>query len=204
MKDEFNEFLREIRPANSDELMRKFDQYLSLLIEENRKVNLFSRQTDIKNFRNLHFLDSLLPLKLIDFSNKTILDLGTGGGLPGIPISIVNPLSSMYLLDSRFKKINSLKKIIKSLDLKRCFTIVSRLEEMDDVWEDFFDIIVCRSVKILPKFKKTMFKILKEKGKIILYKSRKTDDVQQFEDYQIHNFEIPAIGSRKIIVIGKQ
>ncbi|RLC56550.1 MAG: 16S rRNA (guanine(527)-N(7))-methyltransferase RsmG, partial [Candidatus Cloacimonadota bacterium] len=128
-------------------------------------------------------------------------DFGTGGGLPGIPLNIVYPSSEIYLLDSTHKKINAVKDIIKILDLPSCFTIVSRLEDLESSWFGSFDIIVCRSVKILPKYKSVLFKLIKNNGKIILYKSKLMDDIGQFKKYQIHDVSHPAIGKRKIIVI---
>ena len=183
-KEIFRNYLKKISKEGKIELFQKYHQFL---LEENAIVNLVSRKTVPEDFWTIHFLDSILPINHFDFSNKKILDFGTGGGLPGIPLKILYPNSEIYLLDSRQKKMQSVKKIIKKLDLKRCFTIVSRLEDMDEEWLKSFDVIVCRSVKILPKFKKWMLKLLKDDGEIILYKSKKMDDVEQFTKREIFN-----------------
>ena len=200
----FKKFLVEKYPEKWKELLLSFENYWKLLVLENAKINLISRKTRIEDYWTVHFLDSLLPIDFFDFSDKKILDLGTGGGLPGIPLKILFPKSEMYLLDSKQKKINSLKNIIKKLDLKRCFTIVSRLEDLDKERDGFFDFIVCRSVKILPKYRKKMLEILHKNGKIILYKSKILDDLKLFEKYKIYDVSQKEIGVRKIIEIEKE
>ncbi len=202
-KEIFREYLEKHQPQKADELMISFERLLEALWEENSKVNLISRKTPKDEYWTRHFLDSLLPSKILDFSNKKILDFGTGGGLPGIPLNLVFPDSEVYLLDSIIKKINAVKNIIKILDLSSCFTIVSRLEDLENKWFGSFDIIVCRSVKILPKYKRVLFKLIKNNGKIILYKSKLIDDIGQFRKRHIHDVSHPAIGERKIIEIIK-
>ncbi|MBT3168334.1 MAG: 16S rRNA (guanine(527)-N(7))-methyltransferase RsmG [Candidatus Cloacimonetes bacterium] len=199
-KEIFRNYLKKISKEKKMELFQKYHQFL---LEENAMINLVSRKTNPEDFWTIHFLDSILLTEHFDFSNKKILDFGTGGGLPGIPLKILYPNAEVYLLDSRQKKMQSVEKIIKKLDLKRCFTIVSRLEDMDEEWLKSFDVIVCRSVKILPKFKKWMLKLLKDDGEIILYKSKKMDDVEQFTKVEIFNVSHPEIGERKIVRIRK-
>ncbi len=200
-KEIFRKYLEKHLPHKADELMISFERFLDALWEENSKVNLISRKTPKEEYWTRHFLDSLLPIEIVDFSNKKILDFGTGGGLPGIPLNLVYPNSELYLLDSTHKKINAVKDIIKTLDLPSCFTIVSRLEDLESSWFGSFDVIVCRSVKILPKYKSTLFKLIKNNGKIILYKSKLMDDIGQFKKRSIHDVSHSAIGERKIIVI---
>ena len=205
MKEEiFEKFIAENRGEGKEVILSLFEKYHRLLTDENRIINLVSRKTNEEDYWTIHFLDSLLPLREYDFSGKKILDFGSGGGLPGIPLKIVFPDAKVYLLESKKKKAESLKKFIKKLDLKECFTIVSRLEDLREEWNNFFDVIVCRSVKILPKFKEKMFRILRESGKIILYKSKMLDDVKIFRNYRIFDVSHSEIGERKIVEISKK
>jgi len=188
----------------SKKIIKSFEEYHEILLDTNSKINLVSRKTLPENFWTIHFLDSLLVTEFLDLSNKKVLDFGTGGGLPGIPLKLIFPSMKLDLLDSKRKKTAAIEEFLKKLDLKNCSTISARIEELDiDVWYNNYDVIVCRSVKILPKYKNILMKMLKKKGKLILYKSRNLDDVQQFEHKKIYDYDIESIGLRRIIEIIK-
>ncbi|MDY6915937.1 MAG: 16S rRNA (guanine(527)-N(7))-methyltransferase RsmG [Candidatus Cloacimonadota bacterium] len=204
MKKYFEEFIDNNFFPNRENIIKTFGRYLELLRVENRKINLVSRETTKREFWTLHFLDSILPVTHMNLKGKKVLDFGTGGGLPGIPLKIVEPEMQLYMLDSRRKKVLAVERIIKKLDLNQCFTIVSRLEELDSKYNGFFDAIVCRSVRIKPNFVKHLFRIMKDDGRIYLYKSRKLDDVKQFWNAKIIDVSHTAIGDRKIAEIKKK
>ena len=203
-KREFEDFIQVHFNKQYNMIIRTFEKYLEILTEENKKVNIVSRKTSVNDFWTIHFLDSILPVAQVNFDKKKILDFGSGGGLPGIPIKIVIPSTIVYLLDSRQKKVNILKKIIKKLDLKDCFTIVSRLENLNREWEEYFDVIISRSVKMLPDYKDKMMKLLKKDGEIMLYKSKKLDDILLFENKEIIDISHHSIGLRKLVIINKK
>ena len=199
----FEDFINKHFPQRNTELIEAFQNYLDLLWEANTQINLVSRRTSQDEYWTLHFLDSILPVIFTAFSNLTILDFGSGGGLPGIPLKLLYPSAKVYLLDSTNKKMNAVKNIIKSLDVQKCFTIVSRLEDLEENWDGNFDLIVCRSVKILPKYKNRMLRLLKKKGRILLYKSRLLEDAELFNNVKIHDVDHEIIGQRKIVEIVK-
>ena len=114
----------------------------------NSKVNLISRK-DIDNIYLNHVLHSLSidKLSIINDNYKTVMDLGTGGGFPGIPLAILYPNNKFYLIDSKLKKIKIVKEIIKELGIKNAITINKRIEDEDKK----IDYIVCRAFGRLTK-----------------------------------------------------
>lgn len=202
-KNIFEEFIETYYPADKNSITPVFQRYLDLLWETNAKINLVSRKTCREDYWTIHFLDSILPAAHYNFSGQRILDFGSGGGLPGIPLKIICPTAEVYLLDSISKKMQAVKNIIKTLDLHTCFTIISRLEDLEEKWDGYFDLIICRSVKILPRYKKKMLCLLKRNGRILLYKSRIMEDIALFDKVKIYEMDHPYIGQRKIVEIMK-
>jgi 16S rRNA (guanine527-N7)-methyltransferase len=203
-KDIFIQFLSRQFPNKWEVFLPRFEKFHSWLVEENSKINLFSRQTDPADIWITHFLDSLLAVKYLDFSGLKILDFGTGGGLPGIPLAIIFGDASLTLLDSRKKKIEAVKRAASYLELTNCVFWGERLEELPPVHNGKFDMIVSRSVKIEPAFKNRLLNLLKPQGKLILYKSRNLEDIEQFKNAQIYDTSVPQLGERKIIIVPKQ
>jgi 16S rRNA (guanine527-N7)-methyltransferase len=197
-------FLQKKFPDFYQEYFGKLKEYLEMLWEENQKINLISRQMSKNEYWLSHIYDSLSLVQYVNLNAKKTLDFGSGGGLPGIPLNIVFPQSSMYLLDSTHKKILAVEKFIKNLDLKSCFAIVSRLEEIENENLGMFDVIVCRSVKIEAKYLPSLRKLLNKDGRIFLYKGKNFDDVRLFKSFLIHEVNDEFLGEKKIIEINKR
>lgn len=201
LKKEFFKYLNQVSKANLDQ-EQLFEQYYNLLLDENKKINLFSRKMKDDEVWSVHFMDSISIAQIYpDISNETILDFGSGGGLPGIPINILFPDNRLVFLDSILKKTNSIKYFCKKLDLYEAKIVCSRLEDLDSVWYGKFDRILCRSVKILPQYKSILAKLLKANGVINLYKAKQIDDVKMFKNYQTYDVSNEILGERKIIEI---
>lgn len=128
----------------------------------NSKINLISRK-DFENFYLHHVIHSLTLYKFIENKKLNILDLGTGGGFPGIPLSIFFEKNTFLLVDSISKKIKVLNQIIKKLNLNNVQTLNGRVEELNDKQ----DIIVCRAVTSIPNIINWTKKCTK-KGTVIL------------------------------------
>ncbi len=119
-----------------------------LYSEWNQKINLISRK-DLPHFYERHVLHSLALLKVLHFAPGTrVMDFGTGGGFPGIPLAIACPGAEFVLLDSIGKKIKVVKAVVDSLGLTNVTALQARGEDVNEK----FDFVVSRAVKSLPVF----------------------------------------------------
>jgi len=126
----------------------KFSLLRPVYEEWNSRINVISRK-DIENFYIHHVLHSLAIQRVISFSAGTrVLDVGTGGGFPGIPLAILFPEVSFTLLDSIQKKINVVAAVAERLELKNVFPLRSRVEEHGEK----YDFVVSRAVSAFPEF----------------------------------------------------
>ena len=129
-------------PQIDDNQIMKLSLFEKLIKDWNKKINLVSRK-DVENFQLNHILHSLSISKLISFSPKTnILDLGTGGGLPGIPLAIIFPQAEFHLIDRKEKKIKVVNKIVNELKLTNVKADSSDLKYMNTK----YDFILNRAV----------------------------------------------------------
>jgi 16S rRNA (guanine527-N7)-methyltransferase len=135
-------------PDLSEKQKEQFVQLGELYIYWNERINVVSRK-DMDNFYLHHVLHSLSIAKFIQFKDFTeIMDAGTGGGFPGIPLAILFPEASFYLVDSIGKKIKVVNEVSTSLGLKNVEAEQIRMEQVDRT----FDFIVSRAVTYLPDF----------------------------------------------------
>ncbi len=142
------EFILKYFPDLTDVQINQFQQLEALYQDWNSKINVISRK-DIDELYLKHVLHSLAIAKIQKFEPGTyVLDVGTGGGFPGIPLAILFPETRFYLIDVILKKINVVKSVAEALELKNVKAEQMRAENV----KGDFDFIVSRAVTNMPDF----------------------------------------------------
>jgi len=135
-------------PDLTGQQVNQFGRLGSLYEEWNAKINVISRK-DIEQLYERHVLHSLAIAKIIQFkSGTTVLDVGAGGGFPGIPLAILFPKTSFFLIDSIGKKIKVVNEVASALNLQNVKAEHVRVEDVHQK----FDFVVSRAVTAFPRF----------------------------------------------------
>ncbi len=153
------ELINKYFPQLTDEQRRQYEALDALYRDWNAKINVISRK-DIDNLYEHHVLHSLAIAKMISFKPGTeILDFGTGGGFPGIPLAIMFPECKFKLIDGTGKKILVVQEVATSIGLKNCEPVHLRGEEE----KGKYDFVVSRAVMPLPDLIKIIKKNISKK-----------------------------------------
>ena len=153
------------------------DKYIEAFLNQNAKLNLISKN-DEKFLWEKHIFDSLSIEKFFEKygRGKTLLDIGTGGGFPSVPIALKYPEIEVYALDSIRKKINAIENIKTELCIKNLHTICDRAENVNEK----FAIITSRAVATLDKITGYAMPLLNRDGYFVAYKSvRVHEEIEQ-------------------------
>ncbi len=178
LKDGFEELNLEL----SENQIDKFEKFHELLSEKNKVMNL-TAITGEEDTARLHFLDCSAVLNATDFRNKTVIDIGTGAGFPGMPLIIACPeIEKITLLDSLNKRINFLSECVEELDISNAYPIHARAEDAVE-HREVYDIAVSRAVARLNLLCELCLPFVKVGGVFIAMKGPKaTDELSEVEN----------------------
>ena len=214
-KREFEKYLEKMSISLNKEQYDQFYAYMLLLIEWNEKINL-TAITEPQEIILKHFVDSLTIAKYIE-EGKTIIDMGTGAGFPGIPLKIYRNDVKVVLADSLNKRIKFLNEVIEKLQLKNIETIHCRAEELgkNKEYREKFDYATSRAVANLSTLSEYLLPFIKLNGSGIFMKTMEIDE--ELENAKkaikilggriekVDKFEIPESDlGRSIIIVKKE
>ncbi len=191
--------LQELFPEISEQQLSRLVQYADLLCQWNQRVNLVSRQ-DVTRLWPHHLLPSLILLKIFPLPpGATCLDLGTGAGLPGIPLKILRPDLELVLVDSIRKKILFLKMVLDALNLTRCLALQGRLEpnSAPPQLRKNFDFVFARAVTSLENLLPLARPLLKPGGSLLAWKGESDEpELRQAARKLGFRYQILSVPSR--------
>ncbi len=151
--------------------LERFAKFAELIIKKNEELNLVSRK-DVNNIMENHIFISALISEYLPDKVNNFLDIGTGGGFPGIPLAIIRPMMRGVLVDSIAKKVNAVEEFIDALKLGNVKAENSRVEEKDFIekYSKHFDLVISRGTAPLIVLLRYSLPVLKDKGYIIALK----------------------------------
>ena len=150
-------------------------RFAELMLQKNEVMNL-TRITEPVAVAQLHLLDSAMLLKYADFGGKTVADIGTGAGFPGMPLRILEPDFDLTLLDSLGKRVDWLRETCDALNLRRVACVHARAEEFAAGKRESFDLVTSRAVANLQILAELCLPLVKVGGQFLAMKSVESED----------------------------
>ena len=174
---ELQNALEQLNIPYTEETLEKYRLYMEGIIEWNEKVNLTSI-TDKDEFIKLHFIDSIMSVPCEEFqkANK-IIDVGTGGGFPGIPLALAAPDKEFVLMDSLNKRIKIINQLCEEIGITNVTAVHARAEELakNKGHRQQYDLCVSRAVANLSTLSEYCLPFIKKGGWVLSYKGPDTD-----------------------------
>ena len=174
MKDFLKQLFDKYKITINEKQLDQFEKYYNYLVQENEKFNL-TAITEMQDVAIKHFLDSVLGEKEIP-QNASVIDVGTGGGFPGIPLKILRPDIKITLLDSLQKRVKFLQEVVNMLGLENVICVHARAEDYAKDKREKFDVSLSRAVASVPTLSEYLIPFVKVGGRVIMYKSQKADE----------------------------
>ena len=201
---------------NSQELIEKFRIYMEGVLEWNEKVNL-TTITDPDEFAIKHFVDSIICANYPEYINAAkIIDVGTGAGFPGIPLSIISPEKEFILMDSLNKRLKIIEELCQRADIKNVVTLHARAEELakNKAHRERYDLCDSRAVANMAVLAEYCLPFIKVGGFLMAYKGPEAEnEVREAEHAlsllggraeEIRNGNLKEFGiDHKVVVIKK-
>lgn len=208
-----SQLVEELNKLNLSFDIEKLESLMEDTLFTNEKFNLTAIK-DKEKFRELMLLDSAIPLTLLDFNDKKILDIGTGAGYPGLVLSLLSK-GNFTLLDSTKKKIDHINDYVSNNNINNVIGVVGRAEEYISNHRNEFDIVIARAVSPLNILLELCIPYLKVGGYFIAMKGRQgKDEIEQSKRalsllgckiVSINEIELPESKETRInIVIQKE
>jgi len=193
--------------------LEQFSVLAQELLETNKITNLTAIR-DIDSVYLKHFLDSLTLIKALPEKTKTLIDIGSGAGFPGLPIAIVRPDIEVTMVESTGKKAAFIKKMIEVLNLKRVHIEYVRAETLakETKFKEKFDVATARAVAFLPKLLEYCTPLIHEDGLFIAMKNVNETELEETKSKlkvfkvnikEIIPIQIPELTPRQLIVLHK-
>ena len=208
MKDYFKEGLEKIKVSYDEDKIEKSLKYLEILLDYNSHTNLTAIREE-KAIIEKHFLDSLLLQNLLKDEDKTLIDIGTGAGFPGMMLAIFNGNKKFTLLDSVRKKTDFLELVKTELNLKNVEIINGRAEEIIKDRREKYDVGLCRGVSNLSVILEYEIPFLKVNGRFLPQKMVGTDEVENSSNalkilnskiVKEYEFKLPFLNEDRLII----
>ena len=206
--DEFIESLRKLNIDITSRQLEQFEEYYNLLVEWNEKINL-TRIIEKEDVYLKHFYDSITIVNTVDINNKSICDIGTGAGFPGIVLKIFYPNIALTLIEATKKRCEFLALITKELNLENVTVINKRVEEYAKDNREKFDIVTCRAVAKLKILLELAIPLVKINGYFIPLKGIINNELENIDNYykklninllEIKEFTLPIEESKRTIL----
>lgn len=196
----------------SVEKLEKFTVFAGELKKWNRKINLTSITSD-RDIVVKHFADSLSLLKVVD-GDGSLLDVGSGGGFPSIPLKIMLPMLSVVSVDAVEKKIFFQRQVARVLGLENFQAVHARCEALTEKYAGHFDWIVSRAFSDIPAFVEISLPLLKKDGRIIAMKGKRGGEEAASASpglaetgvviAEVTNLKLPVSGDLRSLIIMKR